>query len=100
HPDQNVSPLSIACAPNKDALLEFHLFHPAENTKAQDLMRMATQEKLWLIGGPFGRCKVSSLRRDIPTIFIASGTGLASIKAVVEELLRSHDYPPICLYWS
>lgn len=99
HPNQHVSSLSIACAPT-DGSLEFHLFHPATNKHAQDLLRMATVDKQWQLEGPHGVCTVSRLDKDSPIIFIAYGTGFAPIKAVMETLLQQNHLQPMQLFWS
>lgn len=99
HSDQSISSLSIACAPNVKHELEFHLFHPPQNLPARDLMRMARQEGIWNIAGPYGDCTDTRLDKNKPIIFIARGTGFASIKAVIEALSRE-THPPIYFYWS
>ena len=98
HDDGIESPMSIACAPVDAAIIEFHLHHPAENLQALDLLRLAKMDKGLMIQGPFGRCTASTLLLDRPIIFIANGTGLAPIKAVMEELLQIKNLPPIYLY--
>jgi len=99
HTDGRVSYLSIACAPRDDAILEFHLFHPAENEKAQALLRMARTEKKWQLRGPLGRCTVSQLHPDKPILFLAQGTGFAPVKAVIEALIQA-DFPLLLhVYW-
>jgi len=100
HHNQSASPLSIACAPHVDGVLEFHLFHPPENHQAEDLMRLAQNEKKWRITGPFGTCTAACLDLNMPVIFIARGTGFAPIKAVIEDLAWSWHYPPLHFYWS
>lgn len=99
HQDQSVSPLSIACAPNNKNELEFHLFHPLQHQPAQDLLRMAVQEKAWTIMGPFGNCTDHSLSKENPVIFIARGTGFAPVKAIIEALSQS-THPLMHFYWS
>ena len=100
HQDQSISPLSIACAPNDKSILEFHLFHPAQNLLAQDLMRLAREENIWRMTGPFGRCTISQLHHDRPIIFLARGTGFAPVKAMIEAFTRLPLYPAISFYWS
>lgn len=99
HLDNQVSLLSIACAPHEKGELEFHLFHPENNLLAVDLMRIAKQEKRWLIRGPFGQSTVDKLQAHMPIIFLARGTGFAPVKAVIEDLTVSSTCPPISLYW-
>lgn len=97
HHDGNVSPLSIACAPNHDGILEFHLYHPHENLFAQDLLQMANEAKRWKLQGPFGECKASRLKLNMPIIFLAYGTGFAPVKAVIESLPL---HMSVYLYWD
>lgn len=98
HEDGEVSPLSIACAPNAANKLEFQLYHPPENLKAQDLLTMAKEQGIWLLEGPFGTCTSSRLQNK-PIVFFAYGTGFAPIKAVIEELLKNGHSEAIDLYW-
>lgn len=91
--------LSIANAP-QDNQLEFHLFHAADNPKAQSLLQLAQQEKQWIIKGPYGSCTVNHLNNRKPIIFLARGTGFAPVKAVIETLLAQQAPMPIYLYWS
>ena len=44
HQDKSESALSIACAPNAEGLLEFHVSHTEKNKQARDLMRIAHAE--------------------------------------------------------
>lgn len=98
HADKAISPLSIACTPNKKNSLEFHLFHPLQNRKAQELMKMANTEKMWVLAGPFGKCTVDRLDKGRPIIFLGRGTGFAPIKAVIESLIGADV--SLHLYWS
>jgi CDP-4-dehydro-6-deoxyglucose reductase, E3 len=100
HPNHSVSPLSIACAPNETEMLEFHLFHSAQNQQALELLRMAKEEKTWTLSGPYGTCTASRLHADKPLIFLARGTGFAPIKAVMEALLQARFNQPLYFYWS
>lgn len=100
HADQHASPLSIACAPNTNQRLEFHLYHPHDNLNAQNLLQMAQQQKEWHIRGPYGRCTTARLEKNKPIIFLAYGTAFAPVKAVIEGLLQTKDYPPMHIFWS
>lgn len=97
HSHGEQSPLSIACAPNHHAL-EFHLFHPVENTKAQELLQWAQRNQTWTFTGPFGACTLKQIHPAKSLIFIADGTGFAPIKAMIESLLTFSC--PMHLYWS
>lgn len=93
------SPMSVACAPQDASVIEFHLHHPRENFQAIDLLRMVHKEKKLFIRGPYGSCTATALRLDSPIIFLANGTGLAPIKAIMQEFLcMQKTLPPIHLY--
>lgn len=101
HQDLSFSPLSIACAPKDNNLLEFHLFHSPQNFKAQEILQIAHQKKTWQLSGPYGVCTASRLLKvNKPIIFVARGTGFAPIKAVIEVLTAFPHCPPMHLYWS
>lgn len=94
--DGNESPLSIACAPRADGMLEFHLFHPERNSSAQQLLQIARDEQIWLIRGPEGKCTWSHLNPKLPVFFLAQGTGFAPIKAMLEAAPARVD---VAFYW-
>jgi CDP-4-dehydro-6-deoxyglucose reductase len=90
--------LSMANAPHDDALLELHLRNyggPFSNyvfhrMKEKDILRFE---------GPLG---TFFLREDSdkPIILLASGTGFAPIKAIVEHALFKGIKRPMALYWG
>jgi NAD(P)H-flavin reductase len=101
HADQSFSPLSIACTPNLNGELEFHLYHSSENKKANDLLHMARDKKIWQIAGPYGTRTISILQPDLTIIFLAKGTGFASIKAIIEEKITTMKNKfSADLFWS
>jgi len=100
HSDGTVSPLSIANAPEENCSLELHLAHPAENQQAHDVLRFLAEEKKLIARAPYGNCTLSELYADQPIIFLARGTGLAPIKAIIEGMKKFKQYPRMHLYWS
>lgn len=89
---------SMANAPHDDAFLQLHLRnyggafskHVFGTMKERDILRFE---------GPFG---TFFLREDSqkPIILLASGTGFAPIKAMVEHALHKRLHRPITLYWG
>jgi CDP-4-dehydro-6-deoxyglucose reductase len=89
---------SMANAPHDDAFLQLHLRnyggsfskHVFGKMKERDILRFE---------GPFG---TFFLREDSdkPMILLASGTGFAPIKAIVEHALHKRLQRPITLYWG
>lgn len=90
--------LSIANAPHDDALLQLHLRnyggpfsdHVFNRMKEKDILRFE---------GPLG---TFFLREDSdrPIILLASGTGFAPIKAIIEHALFKGIARPMTLYWG
>lgn len=100
HKDNSDSPMSIACAPAANALLELHVSHPPKNHKAHDILRMIKQDAQLPLRGPYGDCTLARVSRSEPIIFFVRGTGIAPVKAILEELAKGGDYPPMHLYWA
>lgn len=89
---------SMANAPHDDAFLQLHirnyggLFsrHVFEKMKERDILRFE---------GPFGTFFLRE-DNDKPIILLASGTGFAPIKAMVEHALHKKLRRPTTLYWG
>jgi CDP-4-dehydro-6-deoxyglucose reductase, E3 len=89
---------SMANAPHDDAFLQLHLRnyggpfsrHVFDVMKERDIIRCE---------GPFG---TFFLREDSakPIVLLASGTGFAPIKAIVEHALHKGVKRPMTLYWG
>lgn len=89
---------SMANAPHDDGLLQLHLRdyggpfsrHVFDAMKERDILRFE---------GPFG---TFFLREDSakPIVMVASGTGFAPIKAMIEDALHKGVRRPITLYWG
>lgn len=60
-----------------------------EPLKARDILR---------IEGPLGSFFLRD--DDLPIVFLASGTGFAPIKAMIEDMLMRGDNRPAALYWG
>ena len=90
--------LSMANAPHNDHLLELHLRNYGgpfsdyvfNRLKPKDILRFE---------GPLG---TFFLREDSPKpiVLLASGTGFAPIKAIVEQALHQGIQRPMTLYWG
>lgn len=90
--------LSMANAPHDDEFLQLHLrnyggpfsHHVFNTMKARDILRFE---------GPFG---TFFLRDDSekPMVLLASGTGFAPIKSLVEHAFHIGVTRPIILYWG
>ncbi|HEY8534544.1 MAG TPA: globin domain-containing protein [Micromonospora sp.] len=80
-------PYSIANAPREDNILEFHVRAIGAGWVSGALVRRVQPGDLIRIAAPMGSMTLDhSSTRDI--VCVAGGTGLAPIKALVEELTR------------
>ncbi len=97
--DQQPRSFSLANAPHNDEFLELHIrnisggaftHHVFEQMKERDILRFK---------GPLG---TFFLREDSvrPVIFVASGTGFAPIKAIIEHALFIGVTRPMHFYWG
>jgi len=90
--------LSMANPPHDDARLQLHLRNYGgpfsrlvfDKMKEKDIVRFE---------GPFG---TFFLREESskPVILVASGTGFAPVKAIVEHALHQGTHRPMTLYWG
>ncbi|ALP52072.1 CDP-6-deoxy-delta-3,4-glucoseen reductase [Candidatus Tenderia electrophaga] len=98
-PDGRRRSFSMANPPHDDALIELHvrLIEGGEFT-AHVFNRMQEKDIL-RIEGPYGSF---TLQEDSqrPMIFIAGGTGLAPIKAIIEHALQEGVTRPMHIYWG
>ena len=90
---------SIANAPHDDALLEFHL-HKIENGAFTSYVFEEMLEKAILrLEAPFGSFYLREESKK-PIIFVASGTGFAPIKGIIEHAIHTQNKRPMTLYWG
>jgi CDP-4-dehydro-6-deoxyglucose reductase len=90
--------LSIANAPHDDAVLQLHLRNYGgpfsdyvfNTLKEKDILRFE---------GPLGTFFLRE-DNDKPLILLASGTGFAPIKAIIEHALHKKTQRPMTLYWG
>ena len=94
---------SMANAPHADALIELHIRHTPGGLftdrvfgvtepaiKVRDILR---------IEGPHGSFFLRN-ETEKPIIMVASGTGFAPIKAIIEHMFYTGNTRPITLYWG
>lgn len=92
-------PYSIAGAPRDDGLLTFHVRAQPGGWVGGALVRRTTAGDVLLLGHPLGTMTLEEdAGRDM--LCVAGGTGLAPIKALVQEALRTRDRPRIRLYFG
>lgn len=90
---------SMASAPAEGAPMELHIRH-MPGGKFTDLVFGSMKEKdILRIEGPFGSFFLRE-NSDAPIILLASGTGFAPIKALLEHMQHKQITRPATLYWG
>lgn len=80
-------PYSVACRPREDGLLKMHVKAVLGGWVSNALVRHAAPGDDLIIGPPLGTMTLrDAADRDL--MCVAGGTGLAPIKAIVEEVVR------------
>lgn len=93
---------SMATAPHTQATqpgLELHIRHMPGGKFTDVVFREMKAKDILRMEGPFGSF---FLREDNtkPIVLLASGTGLAPIKAIIEHMQHKGDLRPVHLYWG
>jgi CDP-4-dehydro-6-deoxyglucose reductase len=90
--------LSMANPPHADSFIELHLRNYGGPFSEQVFTRMKEKDILRL-EGPFGTFFLREGGMK-PIVFVASGTGFAPIKAMIESALHAGIERPMTLYWG
>lgn len=93
---------SMANAPHDDALIELHIRHTPGGMFTDRLFGVTTPIKVREIlrfEGPQGSFFLRE-ESDKPIVFLASGTGFAPIKAIIEHMIYSGNKRKVVLYWG
>ncbi|MGH3794745.1 MAG: FAD-binding oxidoreductase [Pseudonocardiaceae bacterium] len=91
--------LSPANAPRPDGSLEFHIRGVEGGWVSRSIVGHTRVGDSWRMGSPMGRMSLDrSAGRDL--VMIAGGTGIAPIRAMVEELTRWGDNPDVQLFFG
>ena len=90
---------SMANAPHEEGPLELHIRHMPGGTFTDHVFANLKERDILRFEGPLG---TFFLREDSnkPIIFLASGTGFAPIKAIIEHMFYSEIDRPMTLYWG
>jgi NAD(P)H-flavin reductase len=81
---------SVANAPRSDGTLEFHVRAPADGYVSGALVRRTAVGDLLRLGAPMGGMTLTPYR-DREVVLVAGGTGLAPVKALLDDLSRSNS---------
>lgn len=90
---------SMANSPEEDELIQLHVRHVAGGQFTDHVFGKMKERDILRFEGPHG---TFFLREDSekPIVFVASGTGFAPIKAILEHALRKGVARPMTLYWG
>lgn len=90
---------SMANAPHVDEFVELHLRHMPDGAFTSHVFGAMKEKDILRFEGPIG---TFFLREDSdkPIVFVASGTGFAPIKAIVEHAFHAGITRPMVLYWG
>ncbi|MBI3902122.1 MAG: CDP-6-deoxy-delta-3,4-glucoseen reductase [Nitrosomonadales bacterium] len=97
--DDKPRSFSLANAPHDDEFLQLHIRNIAGGTFTQHVFNKMKERDILRIKGPLG---TFFLHEDSgkPIVFVASGTGFAPVKAIIEHALYSGMQRPMHLYWG
>jgi len=97
--DQKPRSFSLANAPHHDELLELHIRNIAGGAFTQHVFNEMKERDILRFKGPLGSF---FLREDSerPIIFVASGTGFAPVKAIIEHALYIGIKRTMHFYWG
>ena len=90
---------SMANAPHADELIELHVRHVPGGRFTDHVFGKMKERDILRMEGPLG---TFFLREDSakPIVFVASGTGFAPIKSIIESALHKGVKRPMALYWG
>jgi CDP-4-dehydro-6-deoxyglucose reductase, E3 len=97
--DGRLHPFSIANAPRADGTLELHIGRIANGRFTSYVYEQLRPRDIVRFEGPFGEFGFSD-SAERRAIFVAGGTGIAPIKAMLESLLAAGKTLELHLYWG
>lgn len=102
-PDGSRRAYSMANAPRadgkNDGKIELHIRHMQGGKFTDQVFGSMKERSILRAEGPFGSFFLRE-KSDKPLIFLASGTGFAPIKALLEQIQQHNIQRPIHLYWG
>lgn len=90
---------SIACAPSLERPLELHIRHLPGGLFTDHVFSAMKERDILRFEGPLGTFFLRE-ESDKPIVLLASGTGFAPVKALVEHLMHLKSTRPVRLYWG
>jgi CDP-4-dehydro-6-deoxyglucose reductase, E3 len=90
---------SMANAPHDDEFVQLHVRHVPGGAFTDHVFKTMKERDILRLEGPFGTFFLRE-ESDRPIVFVASGTGFAPIKSVIDSALRKGVSRPMTLYWG
>ena len=93
---------SMATAPHQQATapaMELHIRHMPGGKFTDHVFGAMKEKEILRIEGPFGSFYLRE-DSDKPIVLLASGTGFAPIKAIIEQMREKGSTRPASLYWG
>ena len=90
---------SMASAPSLDGPLTLHIRYMAGGLFTEQVFNTMKERDILRFEGPFGTFYLRE-ESDKPIVLLASGTGFAPVKALVEHLIDLQSTRPVSLYWG
>ncbi len=90
---------SMANAPGLDAPITLHIRYMAGGLFTEQVFNTLKERDILRFEGPHGSFFLRE-ESDKPIVLLASGTGFAPIKALVEHMIHLKSARPVSLYWG
>ncbi|QLG87772.1 CDP-6-deoxy-delta-3,4-glucoseen reductase [Chitinibacter bivalviorum] len=90
---------SIANAPHQEGFIELHIRHVPGGEFSGYVWETMKEREIFRFTGPLGSFFLRE-DSDKPIILLATGTGFAPIKGIVEHALKNNIQREIVLYWG
>lgn len=98
-PDGDSRNYSMANAPQKSDEVELHIRHVPGGKFSEDILARLEKTSTLDIELPYGEFTLNEAS-DRPAILIATGTGFAPMKSIIENNIRLGSTRPLHLYWG
>ena len=97
--DDKPRSFSLANAPHDDGLLELHIRYIPGGNFTEHVFKQMKERDILRIKGPLGTFYLRE-DSDKPIVFVASGTGFAPVKAIIEHALKIGFKREMHFYWG
>ena len=89
---------SMANPPHDDEFLQIHVRHVPGGSFTEHVFKTMKERDILRFEGPLGSFFLHESEK--PIVFVASGTGFAPIKAIIESAVQHGIERPMTLYWG